>query len=277
MSLIQSILKSISSFVLGRVYETTDYDNIHFIKGNRATTDKKSEAHIQELASSMRAEGWLMTSVCLMVIIMNKLFVIAGQHRVKAATRAGVPVRFMVVGKYDKHDQDTIDRILGAIQKDSADHMGWDTAAYLHSFCEKGNKQYLELRAWMKKNDIENIELSLILLGKDNSSRALADFRSGCFEMGDTAVAEDRISKIREIATMGQGKKFSFVFNRNFVRAFCSVLSLDAYDHKEFVRMLGMPKTNSMFVKQVDITSYKKMMQEIFNWKKELKNKRLFF
>jgi hypothetical protein len=270
---INQIPKFISSIVPGHVYETKDYDNIFFIKGNRPIID----SHVQGISSSMLAIGWLMTSMCLMVIIKNKLYSLCGQHRVKAAKLADIPIRFILTNNYEKDDENTIRQVLSAIQKDSAEMVAWETAAYLHSFCEWKAKQYLDLKYWMERNQINNIETSLILMGKDNSSKMLKDFREGLFEMGNVFLAEERLSQIRQIASMGRAShKFKFVFNRNFVRAYCQVGLLPDYNHKEFIRILGFDRQNAMFLKQPDIVSYKKLMQDIYNFGKARENKKFF-
>lgn len=254
---------------MNKIQETSEYGEISLIKGNRPIIEKQ----VQRIAASMTAIGWMVTSLVLMVVMAGKKYVLCGQHRVKAAQRAKVPVRYAIVGTYPKNDEATRNIILRMIQKDSADTVQWSTAAFLHSFIVKGAEEYIALNEWMEDNTVEQIETALILLGKDNSSRALREFKDGEFTMGDAPRAERRLAQIREIASMG---KFSFVFNRNFVRAFCKVSELEEYDHKEFLRVLGLPKQNAMFVKQVDVPSYQKLMQESYNYGKHRANKVFF-
>jgi hypothetical protein len=220
-----------------------------FIKGNRQI--KKEQ--VANLVAQMSLFGWNGDPITVK-LINNKLMIIRGQHRYLAAVELGIPIRFTIVSDEEMPEGTELKRL----QAEAGTPKGWEYADHLWSLCEQGMKEYKLLDAWLKKMNIKNIEMGLILLGCDNSSRAKKSFNDGDFLMRDTESAERRMRLIHEFASLSK-----FCWNRNFVRAICYLENLPEYNHKRMIAKIS--EKPSAFRKQCDIKSYIHHLEEIFN------------
>jgi uncharacterized protein YunC (DUF1805 family) len=261
--------ENIGTAIANTIYQVVDYDIIHTIKGNRALVEKQ----VQKIQHSLKAKGWIITSMVLLVIIENKAYILCGQHRCEAAKREKMEINCLVTGVYSTYSEELREKIIKDVQDDSSSTLVWNLKDYLKSYIDSGLPEYIALQEWMKKVNLDVVEEALILQGKDNAKPALDIFRRGDYEMGDTDLAELRLSRLRQIDSMGDR---TYIMYRTFMRAFSKVSIQPKYDHKEFIRILNIPKKNALLVKMGSIPQYVKLIQDIYNHGKSRDHKVFF-
>ena len=108
------------------VYETSDYAIFNKMTGNRNLSDK----FVNLITDSMKKFGWIGAPI----LVNNKMEVIDGQHRLEAAKKAGVPVKYINMGAKD---------INVVCELNTTSHV-WTTDDYLNRYVALGNENYIK-------------------------------------------------------------------------------------------------------------------------------------
>lgn len=228
---------------VNEVYSTKDYNKFKFRGDNRII----KESHVRGLVENMRVRGWEPGSY---VVINEKGEVIDGQHRVKAATKLGIPIFYTIERKAGF---DTI-RNLNRNQKN------WALTDHIHGYVEENNPHYIKLNNFIKEYPELKVTECMMLCKNSFTSVSREDFESGNFTVKDMVKAREWANNIMSLKPYFKG------FNRSiFVRALVKVLSkkeefkFDRFLHKVTIRpnLIRMCGT---------VEQYVDMIEEIYNF-----------
>lgn len=141
-------MKHIESCTM-KVYETTNYNIFKDLVGNRA----RIQSNIKNITSSITKYGWLGAPV----IVNEKMEIIDGQNRTKAAENANIPVPYMIFPGYGINE-------CIALNKNSRN---WITTDYIMSWKNQGNQQYIRLvETWEHYGDFSMDDVSSLAYSK---------------------------------------------------------------------------------------------------------------
>jgi len=233
---------------VGSVMETTDYSRFRFIKGNRNVNDD----HVNQMLDTMLAGGHINHMV---TAVEHGAFydILDGQHYFTASKKGKFPFRYHVI------DLDSNVNVLATIQKMNCWQKPWESADYEHSFIVEGKPAYIKLHDFRTDfNRDLGVDVAIILLGTDQSSRSMKIFRLGGYKMGNVRLADKRLVLIKSFEKDGD---LSFAWSRNFIRAVGHLSTIKNYDHD---RMLMRLKRAGL-KKQASVELYMEAIREIYN------------
>ena len=228
-----------------QIIATDDYSKFKYLKVNRPLRPK----HVEEMVAT-RMTGQRIDHVVTVYENCKYYYIVDGQHTFESAKITGQEFQFRVI------NVNTEDEAVDIILKMNCKQQSWSTVEYRDLWIERGNKEYKKLKEFQEKHNIENVELAIILLGKDQSSRSMKLFREGGYKMGDILLAEKRISLLKDFDTI-----VPYAWNRNFVRAVCLLSVMGNYKHRKMMQKL---KRKNM-KKQASTELYMEEIRRIYN------------
>lgn len=178
-----------------KVYTEKVYSKFKLMTGNRWIRDNK----VKRIVNSMRKFGWVGAPV----IIKRNWEVVDGQHRIKAAEIAGIPVKYMF-------EDSNID--IKAVRELNQTQTSWREIDYIKSEADLGNascQNYMALHnkyVNKKGNVITNTTITSIITGKVREH----GFMNGTFDFDLDAF--ERCDKKLEIL-----EKCAYALKRNKV------------------------------------------------------------
>lgn len=240
--------------ILG-VFKTSDYSLFKFLDDNRDL----NMLHVQRLVKSFEHKHLICP-----IIVNEKMEVIDGQHRLEASKAAGVPIFYIVVPGYSIQEV----QILNVNQKN------WTSIDFLHMYCERGKKAYLQLREFMDYFPDFKIRVSIRLLEgpKDvteelNGKRVHAKrFEEGRFVVKDLGKAYQNAKRISEFKPFFDGYATD-----QFVGAALKLLGNKKYSHKEMIHKLGSSSISLRKCQTVE--EYLLLLEKIYNFKRSTEDK----
>ena len=160
-----------------QIQKTTNYDKFNILSGNRPIY----RGHLNRLTDAIREENLLAFNP---IIVNEKMEVIDGQHRLKAAQKLKTDVYYIVLPAGN----------LSEVQLLNTNNRNWTTVEFLDSYCKRGFADYKVLRQFAEDHDF-TIPTALMMLsggfrkGKWRHEKTL-EFKTGDFKVVDKAKAE---------------------------------------------------------------------------------------
>lgn len=237
------------------VFKTSDLSIFKLLNDNRDL----NLLHVQRLVKSFEHRHL----VC--PIIVNERFeVIDGQHRIEASKITGMPVYYIMMPGYTIEEV----QILNANQKN------WNSMDFLHMYCERGKKPYLELKEFMGHFPDFKLRVCIRLLEgpKDKSEdingvRARSKrFEEGRFLIPDLGKSYQIARRICEFKQF-----FDLYWTDQFVGAVLFLFKKKGYNHKEMLHKLGT--YHASLRKCASVEEYLLLLEKIYNWKRLEGNK----
>jgi len=234
---------------VGEIYETKDYSIFKFRDDNRVINDN----HVRKLATNMKNDGWLATSV---VTINGNGDLIDGQHRVKGAIVAGVPVRYKVVRGAGSEEMTK----MNTLQKN------WSPFDHLHKFVVKGNQSYVIFDKFVKDYPMfKYTEVAMFL------SNSMSTVQRHIFESGNYNVKNEKRGREWADYVLQLRPYFEKYYNKSiFVRALIKILS----NKKDFVFEEFLHKVKLRPTKLVPcgtVEQYVELIEDIYNYRRSEK------
>lgn len=231
---------------VGEIFETKDYSIFKFRDDNRVINYN----HVKKLAQRMREKGWLSSSV---VTINGSGDTIDGQHRVKAAMEAGVPIRYKVTrgaGTDEMTSMNTLQR-------------NWSPFDHIHKWVVRGNKNYMSFDKFAK--DYPMFKYTEIAMFLNNS---LHSVNRDSFENGLWVVKNEK--KGREWADQILQLKpyFEKYYNKAiFVRGMIKIMAnKPEFVFEEFLHKVKLRP--NMLVACGTIEQYVELIENVYNYKR---------
>ncbi len=153
------------------IQKTKNYSMFIFRDDNR---EKIEEAHIQKLMESIQAMNLLELRP---ILVNEKMEIIDGQHRLKAAERLGVEIYYEVKAGFSSQEV----RLLSV-------NKSWTVSDWLNSYVKDGYPEYIKFKDFMKKNDL-NIQVALYIVMARKKCN-YKDFRDGKFVFSEEGLDE---------------------------------------------------------------------------------------
>lgn len=246
-----------------QVQKTTDYHLFSFINGNR----KVNVAHVRRLERSIQKK-YLISP-----IIVNEFYqIIDGQHRFTVLKRLQLPIHYIMVYGYG----------LEEVQILNTNSSDWKKVDYLNTYCDLRYPEYLKFRQFMQTYPEFGFQSCEMLLSNKTINRSMEQrrefvtpsnkkgavhfrtFEDGDFICVDYQASCDSADKILSL------KQYTNAFNRKcFIASMIQLFKCEEYDHNEFLAKLKMQPT--ALVDCVNVSQYKSLIEEIYNYKRKNK------
>jgi len=246
--------------VVNQVLQTTDYDLFKFLQGNRAI----HKPHLVRLRKSFERQ-YLFSPI----LVNEKYEIIDGQHRYTNAKELGLPINFIVVQGYD----------LNEVKVLNTNMSNWGQMDYLNAYCDLEYPHYILLRQFMYDFPDFGIRATQAILSQElNLYKSTTDKSIGnkkgnlyarSFEEGNFTVASyesgvEIANKILDFKPHYDG-----YHRATFVVSFMGILKINGYDHAQMIaRIESNPRA---MVHCSNVTQYKEMLEEIYNFRSRKK------
>ncbi len=227
-----------------QVHTTTDYFLFKSIDGNR----NKNLLHINRLKKSM-SENYLFT----IIVVNEKYEIIDGNHRFDVIKELNLPLNYIICEGYGLNE-------VHILNQNSAI---WKTKDFLDGYCKLGYKQYIELKKFMEKHNI-NIQIATHILSGYENGDTVKIFNKGLFKIKDISEAEDIMQKLHLI-----GPYFPQYKTRWFVYAITRLLKKSEFEFIEFLQKLKTQPTALQIC--ADVSQYITLIEEIYNYRRREK------
>lgn len=232
---------------VAEVLETRDYSIFKFRHDNREIKPN----HVKYLTKKMKDKGWLKTST---VVINGNGDIIDGQHRVKAAIEASVPIRFRV------------ERGAGIeeITEMNTGQRNWSPFDHLHKFVARGNENYIKFDNFIKEFPMFRITECAMFLNNGISTVDRRVFEEGRWIAKDVNVARKWANNVLSLKPY-----FEKYYNKSiFVRAMIKVFTTkkDVFNFDQFLHKVKLRP--SMIYACGTVEQYVEMIEDIYNYKR---------
>ena len=223
-----------------KVYKTKDYSQFKFLLGNR----KINKANLMRIKKSMINKHLICP-----IIVNNNREIIDGQHRFVAQMELELDVYFMIIEGYGLEETQTFNSY----------SKNWTPTDYMNSYCDSGNKEYIQYRYFFEYWKFPHNECMNMLNGTIHE-RLHTVFNYGGFIIKEYKQAEEYASRITQLEKYYDGFK-----RRSFVRAMLVCFKNERFNFKHFYKKLRYQSTQL-----VDCTSfneYLKVIEKIYNYR----------
>lgn len=233
------------------VFQTKDYGMFKFREDNRVL----NQNHIKKLSDKMKNVGWIQGSYA---VVNEKGEVIDGQHRIKAAMIANVPVNYTVEKKA------SFDTIRGLNQNQK----NWSMYDHIHGYVTENNPHYIRLNNFMERHPDFRITECLMFLQNNALPVDKHIFETGKWESKNVTKADEWASNIESLKPY-----FEKGFNKSiFVRAMVKLLSKKPeFKFDEFLHKVKLRPGMIHLCGSVEL--YIEMIEELYNHHRRAQDK----
>lgn len=257
-----------------KIYETMNYEIFSLVHGNR----ELSVAKVNQLVGEIKLNGLLMP-----IMVNSAMQVIDGQHRLAACKVAKVPVQYFVRANA------TVDTAANVNMAGS----NWSPSDWINKYASDGNKDYIELKKWIKKCAAHGIrQMSAIYLAQNSAANinycmysdgqlrvngastvkgvkklyAVGNsIRIGKWSFGSNAVAEELLDTVLLFRDCG------FYHRPAFVTAIIRASRIKDFDARKLqAQFLKYPEK---FTDQRSSDAFLRMFEDIYNFSRNQKNR----
>lgn len=228
------------------IKKTKDYEQFILRNDNRAQIDS---AHVKKLMESIKSKNMLELRP---ILVNEKMEVIDGQHRLKAAQQLGVEIFYTMQKNLSAEDIIKVN-----IAK------SWGSHDYLNFYCEHKYPDYLKLRDFMKKHDLKIQVVMNIAMGTSRQDHDA--FRKGTFKF-HADVYDTELSICWE--TIDYIKRYNgysaYTRSCRFWKALLKLVKHPFFDEKKWrMNFTRMVKDFAPMAREQD---YVYMLQQIYNY-----------
>lgn len=168
--------------IIGKVYETTDYEKFSFVIGNRAVKTKGMKW--SNLLDSIKAHGQLEPA-----LVNEKFEVINGQHRLMCCKELEIPFRY-TIGKFNASGE-----LIGEANRSNK----WGMREYINFYANQTDARainYKYLEALRSEFHIGDSALTVLVQGGTDGTKTRQDI-----EKGKLKISSNLYNTIRECLT----------------------------------------------------------------------------
>ena len=173
---------------VAKVYSTCDYDSFRKLKGNRNVLDARKKM----LISSIKERGWIRNPI----VCNEKMEIIDGQGRFEALKELHMPIEYVI--SPGATIQDCIS--LNIKQKN------WSNQDYIDSYAENGVREYVVLKAIIKRYTTMNVSTICVVCGNVSTDGAgmINPIKTGTFQFYDEENLHDRLNFVAKCLAVVQ-------------------------------------------------------------------------
>lgn len=260
-SVFEPTIKKSSSEKVYDVYKTNDYSLFKFMSNNRNV----NLAHVERLRQSFEVEHLISP-----IIVNERMEIIDGQHRYKAARLTGKPIYYIIIDGYN----------IKEVQIYNANQKNWTKKDYLEMYCSEGRTPYLQMKQFMIAFPELGLQSSerIITLRFGTGSRIqkkfqgknmlMKDFENGKLFVPDLKKSYKIARKILDF------KPYYSNFHRGtFVSAVAPIFDHKDYNHNEMIKKLSKIPNGLQLQDCLNTDQYRLMIEDIWNWRRNYENK----
>lgn len=226
------------------VYATTNYVQFLFDPINRPVDEKK----VIKLFDAIQERNLLADNPILVDLDYR---VLDGQHRLKAAEAAHLPIYYFFAS------ETTIDDVA----KLNNTRNGWTLANYISSYCERGNPEYIALREFMKQNPHIGPNAAVDLCNYGDKFNLRERFADGKYECNDIPFATLVANAMLDFRAIG----CKFWNQQTFVYSVAQLFARENYDHSRMMDKLSQKPQLLRAATTVD--DYMEIFTEAYNFR----------
>lgn len=230
-------------------YKTTNYSIFSFISGNRPTEFNGQLRKDQR--KCMETFGWFDFVPALVIMHLNKLLVVDGQHRVVIAEELKIPVVYEIINM-------TINQVMEII---SFLQIGkpWSIPNHINKWAVEGDPDYVYLRTYAKENGISESQAANLLIGQLPSGHNTNDnIKNGVFKVKNVNYA----NRVLEVFNLFSDFK-EIQSHANLLLACAKLTHVKEFDKLRLKRKLG---THPQMVRNAHSCSdFLQMIEDIYN------------
>lgn len=232
-----------------KVKSTTDYSRFKFIRGNRPI-DKRVRKMIRAIKrKNMLADYPILTKPN--GDGRNEIF--DGQTRFEAAKQLKLPVFYIESPHIE----------IGDVPEANCVQSPWRPKDYLHSFSERGNKNYQALRSFVAEFGLPITTSAMLLSGKRSESGSTTlgqDFRKGKFHVA----TEDHARRVAAFI-VALKQYIPFATDRCMALALAKVMEVQDFEPSRFLTKI---KTNQgQLAKCANHEQYIRAIEDVYNYR----------
>lgn len=240
--------------VIGKIYETKNYDMFKYRDDNRDVKDEKGKLirphHVEHLMETISKIGQRQP-----ISVDSENYVIDGQHRIEACRQLNIPITYII----DNRKTSTNDLIEIQIKEE------WTLKERAISFSiDDDNYQWYNIFAKKYPEFSHTLKVQMLTNTPDRNQKLEDDFRVGKFKVKSYNKAIETAEMVRKFAVYYPGYK-----KRGFVSAI-----LHIKEHKDFDlgRMLRkMPILCKQLMDFSKTKEYIQTLEDMYNWKETKK------
>jgi len=233
---------------IGKVYQTTNYDQFKLLFDNRHL----NQAHLKRLKKSIQ-EGYIPVPI----IVNEKNELIEGQHRWYVCREMQIPLAYTVIKGLTIKDAQRLNSTIRT----------WNADDYIESYSKNGNETYVKYLEFKNNTGLGHNECQALLSGSSHGKEIQHKFNSGKFVIKDEQFAYGINQKLEQIQS--SCPSFKHAKSRSFVLAISKLLERDNFNFDEFVHKVKIQP--SSLVKCTNVMSYRQLIEEIYNYKRREK------
>ena len=192
---------------------TADYDQFEVLGGNRTVSNR----HVNRLVEQIENSGNI-TEIS-PITVNEKMQVIDGQHRLRAAEKAGVEVGYIVRPGLTVED---------ALQMNITAKT-WTPFDYLNLYVQKNVKSYVKFAEILDNHSWLTVTVLLTIIAGDSQTGRLRKFKLGDLEDFSSDIIEQRVEEIESIARINP-----IFIQSKLVRAYLSASSTPGFSYERF-------------------------------------------
>ncbi len=228
-----------------KILSTTNYGKFKLMEGNRPVGKRVTRLIREIKRKNMLAQFPILCQ-------QNRdgrLYIADGQHRAAAAQALKLPIFYVIAKDISVED----------VGRFNGEQKAWNTADYLASWVDRGNRNYEKLRSFANQYDIP-VTVAMELLGGGTGGTQLRAFREGRFIAHGLVFAEKVGAVLQAIRPL-----VPFYRDRGLVMALSKVMRLPQFDTRRFLKKLEYQSTK--MVKCANWEQYVALIEEIYNFK----------
>ncbi len=231
-----------------RIFKSSTFEGFEFYPENRPVVAAK----VARLVAAIQKKNGLRENPLIIQRRKGKFWVLEGQHRYLAAKELKIPFWYIIT------EFETIADV--AARNEQIDK--WSLPNYVHYYSVRGNKHYIVLKKFIELYRFSVGDSIMMLTNKMMGGKAVKIFKQGTFEVYDYKLAV----KVAEGAY--DYKKYFEGWNRRyFLRAILYLFADPEMGYNHSIMMNKMRYRHGMLLYQMDIVSYLKNLQEIYNFR----------
>ncbi len=198
-----------------RIYETKDYTQFKYLRGNRSI----HEPWVRKLVELIKEKD-----LQIPIIVDEAMRVQDGQHRLEAYKIVGAPVKYIIKSKF----------ALTEVRSLNQNNKKWTLTDYMMSFVKLNNKDYALLEWFVKTYDMPILASVAMLNNKGFvDTKIIKAYKEGEFKIEDLEWGKTQARRLAWI-----GEFFQYYKKRQFIAAMLAVFKDKTFKWEIFKRRL---------------------------------------
>jgi hypothetical protein len=240
------------------VASTEDYTVFKTLTSNRPII----QSHVKKLAKSMKENPHLFASRP--ILVNENMFVIDGQHRLRAAKEVGAPVYFMVSENITVDDT----RLLNTTQTN------WSMIDFARSYASTGNEYYQQYLSALSKYPNLTPTIIRYVLGGGITHGETSVFKSGAFTIDQPEIADVYLEQMSYIQHLVPSVRINRAIGNALLQLFDKP---DVFNYDHFIEQLESDGGAQLFRPADKLKDAMRSIEDVYNYRKYEKNRVRFY